>query len=596
MTPTVRSQTRSLTLSAALDHSALKGAWKNTVRHGLRRQPIGDLHDHMDIHRRLPLVIGRLHNEVVSGTYRTREPEYVRLEKNLGVSRRVVLPSAEDAIVLQALIDRLERRILNQAPTRRGYYSRSHAPPSIYEVDHTFPYPWWELWPEFQERIWQFAEHHDFVVMTDIATYFDAISLQMLRNRLAALARVNEETVDFLFYLLDGFVWRPDYIPHTGVGLPQIQFDAPRLLAHLYLFEADRFLERRTSGSFVRWMDDINIGVESQGEGKEILRDLDEMVATMGLHLNASKTRILSGADALEHLWMNENRRLNVLGNILAGGNLAQLVGPFAKKRFRTFWRSERHGAWGKVLRRYISLFTNLKDSILDPLLPEMLHDLPGVRDKVFNYCKVLGYSPKRFGHVSAFVRSPDCTDDVGYCGAMDLVVSWDIPKRSPNRGRAVELAESTWRKEPESQAAFGAALAVVAKFSSSRRIRQFIDRAARVWRRSEWSGRQVAAVTPILEDLDRRRVLELLQQFRLREATDILLHLRELSRLQRLDPQMRLYLIQSRGRYPYSFPKVLISLALLKGSLQDPDRLAVLNQLKSVVQDSRYHELAARF
>lgn len=594
MTPTVRSQTRTLTLASALSHSAMKGAWKSTVRHGLRRQPIRDWHDYMDIHRRLSTVVSRLHNEVVSGTYRPSDPEFVRLEKNLGVSRRVVIPAAEDAIVLQTLIDQLEQRILSRAPSGQVYYSRSHAPPSVYHIDHTFPYPWWELWPEFQERIWKFAQDHNYVVMTDIANYFDAIPLQSLRNRLVSLARVEEEMADFLFFLLDGYVWRPDYVPHSGVGLPQIQFDAPRLLAHCYLFEADTFLEKQTSRSFVRWMDDINIGVSFPGEGKRILRDLDEMLATMGLHLNAGKTKILSGKEATKELWMNENRKLNALENIVQQGNMSGRTGPYARKQFRRFWRRERVGAWSKVLRRYLTVFTKLEDSFLERWVPEMLHNIPRTRDKVVSYYKVLRYHPRRFKHIVDFVSSTDCTDDVAYCSVMDLLVSWDIPPRSQNRRRALQLVHNTWRKDPESQPALGAALGVVAKFAPSSEVLRFVEDSARIWRRSEWAARQVAAVTPVLTPRHRGHVVRMIQRFRLREAVDVMIHLRQLGSMRRLDQQLRMYLLQPSGTYPYPFEKVLISMALLKGSLQDPDRTVLQDHFRLHVDDTRFKNLIA--
>ena len=173
MSPTVRSHTRSPTLAAALSHGRLRLAWQNTVRHGLRRQGLSDFHDYLDVQRRLPLLVARLHDEVVAGTYRPKEPEFVTMEQKQGIVRRLVIPSPEDSILLQALIDSIEKDVLAAQPTKNAYYTRSHAPPSVYEIDHAFPYPWWELWPEFQKRIWRFAHDNPFVVMTDIANYFD---------------------------------------------------------------------------------------------------------------------------------------------------------------------------------------------------------------------------------------------------------------------------------------------------------------------------------------------------------------------------------------------------------------------------------------
>ncbi|HZG42978.1 MAG TPA: hypothetical protein VEY93_08460, partial [Longimicrobium sp.] len=104
------------------------------------------------------------------------------------------------------------------------------------DIDASFSYPWWELWPQFQSRIWSFSDQFPYTVVTDVATYYDTIPLGSLRHAIASLGRFRQDVMDLLFYMLEAFIWRPEYIPVTGVGLPQLNFDAPRLLAHAYLF------------------------------------------------------------------------------------------------------------------------------------------------------------------------------------------------------------------------------------------------------------------------------------------------------------------------------------------------------------------------
>jgi hypothetical protein len=83
-------------------------------------------------------------------------------------------------------------------------------------------------------------DSYQYIVVTDIANYFDCIPLASLRNTLASCGKFSENLLNFLFYLLEAFSWRPYYMPHSGVGLPQINFDAPRLLAHAYLGLAEK--------------------------------------------------------------------------------------------------------------------------------------------------------------------------------------------------------------------------------------------------------------------------------------------------------------------------------------------------------------------
>jgi hypothetical protein len=592
MAPTIRSQTRGPTLAAALSQARLRNAWKSTVRPGLRKQAIGDLHDYLDVHRRISAVAARIHNEVVAGTYRVNEPQFVTWEKSNGITRRIVIPSPEDAIVLQAIIDSIQTPVLAAAGTENAFYARSHAPPSIEAVDDTFPYPWWELWPEFQRRIWQFGRSSPYVVMTDIANYFDAIPLQTLRNRITAVAHLREEIVDFLFFLLEGMEWRPDYIPASGVGLPQIQFDAPRLLAHSYLFEVDNYLQSRSVQAFTRWMDDITVGVGSISEAKTLLRDLDEMMAAMGLRINAGKTKILPGKEALEILWMRDNRRLNWLQKFMQANGNPERALNYALKRFRSFWSAPRVGNWAKVLRRYLTVFTKLKSSRLDRHIPEILREIPSARDKVFRYWQVLGFSPRRFRDLESYLMSKHCLDDVALYSAMSLLWTWAIPRRSPYRRRVLQLALGAWDARRESHIAVACAAAILGKYASSAATARFILQTSREWRRSEWAGRQIAAIVPVLNEADSRSVVNLIVRYGMRDATEVLLNLHDLRGVYRLDPQLRGYLFYPRGDYAYPWSKVLIALGVLKGDLDPTDRAALLQHIETDSGDARYLEL----
>ncbi len=66
-----------------------------------------------------------------------------------------------------------------------------------------------------------------------------------------------------LIFVLSDLLWQPDYTPRIEVGLPQINLDAPRLLAHCFLYELDAFLDSDPNRDFVRYMDDIDVGVDT---------------------------------------------------------------------------------------------------------------------------------------------------------------------------------------------------------------------------------------------------------------------------------------------------------------------------------------------
>ncbi len=170
--------------------------------------------------------------------------------------------------------------------------------------------------------------------------------------------------------------WSPEYLPRSGAGLPQIQFDAPRLLAHAYLYEADRYLRRACRGDVVRWMDDITFGVPNVATAKRMLRDLDELLASLGVRLNTGETKILTADEGVRHFRMHENRYLTVVQNTLKlrplsapttvkdDGLLEGFVEAILGRRSgrllgggERFSAGDRVGYWEKVAKRFFTLF-----------------------------------------------------------------------------------------------------------------------------------------------------------------------------------------------------------------------------------------------
>ena len=80
------------------------------------------------------------------------------------------------------------------------------------------------------------------MVITDISNYYDSISYIHLRNVISGILHAEEPVLDMLIYVLSDLLWQPDYMPRVEIGLPQINLDAPRLLAHCFLYELDACL------------------------------------------------------------------------------------------------------------------------------------------------------------------------------------------------------------------------------------------------------------------------------------------------------------------------------------------------------------------
>jgi len=486
------SKQRLLSLKAVFTKRNMLIAWK-TVRNGLRNQDLDDLHDYLDVHRNRDAFVWRLRADVLTGRYRPNEATIISLEKKHGIGRRLMLPTPADALLLQTLVNAIEPRLRRRQPSKAAHYARSHRPPAEDSVDATFPYPWWQLWPQFQQRIWNFTNVKAYVVVTDVANYFDSIPLGTLRDSVASLARLEQPVLDFLFFLLEAFVWRPDYIPLSGVGLPQLNFDAPRLLGHCYLFPIDRLIDSATQAHYVRWMDDINFGVDSESDARALLSNIDTRLNMLGVRLNVAKTKILSATQAQSHFQLQENRQLTILGNSYQYGSrstlLRQLITVLLEERYDRFRAAPRDGAWTKVLKRYYTVFGKAQHDVLEAEVPTHLKNYADVRASIFRYYRALGFSIDRLDHIHDYITD-HCTDDASLFGACRLLTEWEIAVRSVGRARMITLAGWLRLNGQNRVSAFCGGLWLLAKYGSTRRLWDYIQRTGAVWQRSAWAAR----------------------------------------------------------------------------------------------------------
>lgn len=588
------SDPRRVTLSKALSHANLRNAWRATVRRGLRDQELPDLHDHLDVHWRIPQIVSRLHAEATEFTYRPRDPEIARLEKSQGITRRTVIPSPADAMVLQALVDAISTQVLRAQPTKTSFYTRSHQQRTMADVDATFPSDWLLLWKEGQRRIWKFTQVYNVLVVTDIANYFDAIPIGQLRNRIASLGHFDEVVLDFLFHLLAQLIWRPEYLPPSGTGLPQIQFDAPRLLAHAYLYEADRFLSRECNGDVVRWMDDITFGATDVATAKEVLRELDELLASLGIRLNSGKTKILSSRDGVKHFRMLENRYLSVVQEILDlrpnSPSTKSRVARYLRRSWAKFWRDPRSGFWEKIGKRFFTLFGRLNDSHLQRWVPEIIASVPSLRHSAFRYYRRLGYSRGRFNQIRDFIQGPHCLDDAGLFGGVTLLVDWSIPHNGVSARETVAVAMRLPRSATTPGVGFAAGLWLLAKYGTDMEIGDYAVRHERQWRISQWASRQVAAASVRMNGESAARVAGTISAFGLLEGAAVLGHIREIQHRTSLTKGMRMYI--ERPSQPFPLSKALIACTLLRGNLPERRKAQLLSRLLGAVADPTYERL----
>lgn len=272
-------------------------------------------------------------------------------------------------------------------------------------------------------------------VVTDIANYYDSMSYTHLRNVISTMTGAEECVLDMLIYVLSALLWQPDYMPRVEVGLPQINMDAPRLLAHCFLYELDAFLASDPTRDFVRYMDDIDIGVDSVAAAKEVLKSVDLVLQTKQVRLNSGKTLILSQSDALRHFKVVDNARLDDLRDRIdakrkAGQNLNQERREVeARIRHGMAHRDFDDGNGEKILKRLLNAGASIGARIGPDVLLRTFLLRPAVRENVCAYIRRSDLTVARSRLLAVAAESGHLVDDAAIVDLANHLVETTVTR-----------------------------------------------------------------------------------------------------------------------------------------------------------------------
>ncbi|TIU64870.1 MAG: RNA-directed DNA polymerase, partial [Mesorhizobium sp.] len=383
----------------------LEEKWRKKTRYDLKRQVFPDPVEYLDLQSSIDAVIARIRSAIRRGNFGVSQPRRYHVEKTLGLCRLMVQTSVEAAIILQCLSDRLYSDIKKQSPSKNAFFEPQ---------DHSFKptdeqeYGTFKSWKKFQEKILDFRDENKFVVVTDISNYYDFIDLVQLRNVITSFVTVQESLFDFYLHIISALAWRPDFMPPRQIGLPQIDLDAPRLLAHCYLFELDRFMEQRSQKNYARFMDDIDAGVDTIEDAKKLLRDTDLVLQSRSLRLNAGKTRILTAKEAYSHFRVRDNRFLEQLeARLLAMTSAGESIEAKIKKVSQVFEELYKRGYFKvgngeKIVKRLIGIYNRFSARIPDILFEYFMSLHPNLRDSALRNVGICGVRKVDFDTIKA--------------------------------------------------------------------------------------------------------------------------------------------------------------------------------------------------
>ena len=493
-------QLKKADIEDVINASRLRSRWREKVRDAMRTQPIPDPLEHLDFHTSLDAICTAIAAEVCSGSYIPRQPIRLLAEKSKGLCRQLVIPSVKDALILQTLSDALWVELRKKAPSKNAFYAPNDHQFSRAVRGQTSEYGPINAWIAFQETIFGFTKSRNYLVVTDIANYYDCISYDHLRNILADLAIASEHSLDVLLYTLSHMLWQPDYMPRVQIGLPQINLDAPRLLAHCFLFEIDRLLLKHKNVDFARYMDDIDVGVDSIAQGKEVLRDLDLSLQTRQVRLNSGKTLILTEQDARRHFRIRENAFLDSLEDSI---ELKRAFGfDIARERdFIAFAirnglrkRAFEGGNGEKILKRCINYAHKYNVEIDAADFVRLLLKWPGIRETLLRWWQHSLAPAKKLDLIRDFVSSTEIVDDKAL---IDVSVAL-VAARLPANVRTWRLVEDICNHIDEKTTwGFYAKIWILSKYGSDRELMHVIENTRSLWITEEHLSRLAAGLYP---------------------------------------------------------------------------------------------------
>jgi hypothetical protein len=297
--------------------------------------------------------------------------------------------------------------------------------------------------------------------------------------------------------------WQPDYMPRVGVGLPQIDLDAPRLLAHCFLYELDKIMSRRTDVDYVRFMDDIDIGVDSIPAAKRVLRDIDLTLHSRQVRLNAGKTAILSHTDALKHFKIAENEQIDA---IEAGAKEA-IKNNKALAEFQsginsviTDWFDNGvfdTGNGDKILKRLFNLAIRFKATVSQRIMTDCLFRRPSVRDAVYRYMCYTSPNMDALHCILDYLESDHAIDDASYIDFANYVVDSTCQFDQNAVFRINSMLDGLTLLKTENM--LYVVLKVLSKIGDAPRIEKVVDATYEYWKTDVFNGRLIGSFWPIV-------------------------------------------------------------------------------------------------
>jgi retron-type reverse transcriptase len=227
-----------------------------------------------------------LKEAINQGDYKTKSLRRIWVPKRGYFLRPGSIPYLDDRILFQGVVDKVASRIEAQLLPLREEVVFSHRLNPKLRSENMYLHPK-SLWLSFQKKAINYCNASDvkFVLVIDIASYFENIDLRLLNDSLTS-SGVSPNYAGAIRQILS------KWANGRTKGIPQMI--APcSLLANLYLSQVDKNMVMH-GHRYIRYVDDIRIFVSTEVEARKALLELTKELRACYLDIQTSKTKFFT--------------------------------------------------------------------------------------------------------------------------------------------------------------------------------------------------------------------------------------------------------------------------------------------------------------
>ncbi len=244
-------------------------------------------------------------------TYNAQKLLFIDYPKANFILRPCARPLLKDLVVYQGVVKYIGSKIYRKIPKDISYsfnkFRDKFSKDKKRHIDH---------WLAFEERTVQLCKSYDYLLTSDIASFFEHICHDVLKERLLLL-NTSDSYSNAVNFLINKLLSRWSQTENIkNFSLPQGP-DASRILADLYLYPVDKKMRENRRIIYFRYMDDIRLFAKNKHDLKLALIDLVKELRELKLNLNAKKTKIYETKDkeSLKNVIDSKKSILNLIDN-----------------------------------------------------------------------------------------------------------------------------------------------------------------------------------------------------------------------------------------------------------------------------------------